>query len=132
MEELSMFSRNTEKLESFVGSNSHFRGDIKTKGTLRIDGSLEGNVDADWLILGEKASIKGDVTVRGFVVGGRVEGTITAREILEIKAKGHVIGDISTVKLTVVEGGILQGNSMMHRGESNVVELQPKERVRDI
>ncbi|HAM49976.1 MAG TPA: hypothetical protein DCP92_04515 [Nitrospiraceae bacterium] len=127
-----MFSRNTEKIESFVGSNSHFRGDIKTKGTLRIDGSLDGNVDADWLILGEKANLKGDVTARGVVVGGRVEGTITSREVLEIKSKGHVIGDINAVKLTVVEGGILQGSSKMHRGESNIVELQPKEKVRDI
>jgi cytoskeletal protein CcmA (bactofilin family) len=127
-----MFSRNTERLESFVGSNSHFQGDIKTKGTLRIDGTLDGNVDADWLILGEKAQLKGNVTARGVVVGGKVEGTIISREVLEIKSKGQVIGDISTVKLTVVEGGILQGTSAMHREESNVVELQPKDRAREI
>ena len=127
-----MFSRNTEKLESFVGSNSHFKGDIKTKGTLRIDGTLEGNVDADWLILGEKANLRGDVTARGVVVGGRVEGTIISREVLEIKSKGHVIGDINTVKLTVVEGGTLQGRSTMHLEESNVVELQPKDRAKEI
>ena len=127
-----MFSRNTEKLESFVGSNSHFKGDIKTKGTLRIDGTLDGNVDADWLILGEKAHLRGDVAARGVVVGGKVEGTITSREVLEIKSKGHVIGDIIAVKLTVVEGGTLQGRSTMHREETNVGELQSKDRVKEI
>ncbi|HET6515910.1 MAG TPA: polymer-forming cytoskeletal protein [Thermodesulfovibrionales bacterium] len=127
-----MFSRNTEKLESFIGANSHFQGDVKTKGTLRIDGSLEGNVDADWLILGEKASLKGNVTARGVIAGGKIEGSILAREILEIKPKGVIIGDISTVKLTVIEGGSLQGHSTMQKEGSNVIELQPKERAREV
>ncbi|HXX56597.1 MAG TPA: polymer-forming cytoskeletal protein [Thermodesulfovibrionales bacterium] len=127
-----MFSRNTEKLESFVGSNSHFKGDIKTKGTLRIDGTLEGNVEADWVVLGERARLKGNVNARGVIAGGRIEGTITSREVLEIRPKGLVIGDISTAKLTVVEGGILQGRSTMQQEESKVIELQPKDRAREI
>ena len=76
-----MFSRNTEKLESLIGSNSVFNGNIETKGTLRVDGSMEGNINADWVILGEKASIKGDVTARGIVVGGRVEGNLRAKRL---------------------------------------------------
>jgi cytoskeletal protein CcmA (bactofilin family) len=125
-----MFSKNTEKLESFVGVNSHFKGDIKSKGTLRIDGSVEGNVEADWLILGEKATVKGDVSGRGIIVGGKIEGVLSAREILEIKAKGQVVGDITTPKLMVSEGGILEGRSSMNKeGSGNVVELPKKERV---
>lgn len=125
-----MFSRNTEKLESFVGVNSHFKGDLNSKGTLRIDGAVDGNVEADWLILGEKANLRGDVTARGIIVGGRLEGSITAREILEIRSKGLVIGDISTPKLVVSEGGMLEGRTSMNREGSNVVELPVKERTR--
>ncbi len=124
-----MFSKNTEKLESFVGVNSHFRGDIKSKGTLRIDGRVDGNVEADWLVLGEKASLKGDVTARGVITGGRIEGNVTAKEILEIKPKGQVIGDITVTKLTVSEGGILEGRSFMQKADSNIVELPMKERA---
>lgn len=124
-----MFSKNTEKLESFVGVNSHFKGDIKSKGTLRIDGSVEGNVEADWLILGEKAILKGNVSARGIIAGGKIEGALTAKEILEIKSKGQVVGDITTPKLMVSEGGIMEGRSSMNReGSSNVVELPMKER----
>jgi cytoskeletal protein CcmA (bactofilin family) len=57
-----MFHKNKEKLESFIGLNSNFKGDINTGGTLRIDGSMDGNVHADWVILSEKAHIKGDIT----------------------------------------------------------------------
>lgn len=123
-----MFSKNTEKLESFVGVNSHFKGDVKSKGTLRIDGTVEGNVEADWLILGEKANLKGNATARGIIVGGKIEGNIMAKEILEIRSKGQIIGDITAIKLTISEGGMLEGRSSMNREGSNVVELPIKER----
>ena len=121
-----MFTKNTEKLESLIGANSKFKGDIDTKGTLRIDGSMEGNVNADWVILGEKACLKGDVTARGIIVGGRVDGNLKAKEIVEIKAKGKVSGDISTNKLTIIEGGMFDGKSTMQKSESKVVEFQTK------
>jgi cytoskeletal protein CcmA (bactofilin family) len=125
-----MFHKNTEKLESFIGPNSNFKGDIDTKGTLRIDGNLEGNVNADWVILGEKAYLKGDVMARGIVIGGRVEGNLKAKEIVEIKSKGQVFGEISTSKLAIVEGGVFDGRSSMQRDESKIVEFQAKEKGR--
>jgi cytoskeletal protein CcmA (bactofilin family) len=121
-----MFTKNTEKLESLIGANSKFKGDIDTKGTLRIDGSMEGNVNADWVILGEKACLKGDVTARGIIIAGRVDGNLKAKEIVEIKAKGKVSGDISTNKLTIIEGGMFDGRSSMHKDESKIVEFQTK------
>ena len=121
-----MFHKNTEKLESFIGANSQFKGDIDTKGTLRIDGSLEGNVNADWVILGEKASLKGDVSARGIIVGGKIEGNLRAKEIVEIKPKGQICGDIHTSKLTILEGGIFDGRSTMTKEESKIIEFQAK------
>lgn len=123
-----MFSKNTEKLESFIGANTYFTGDIKTKGTIRIDGTVEGNIEADWLILGEKAQLKGDANARGIIIGGRVEGNIKATEIIEIKPKGEVIGEIITNKLTVAEGAIFEGRSSMHREATNTsIELREAE-----
>lgn len=121
-----MFSRkNNEKLESFIGANSSFKGDIKTKGTIRIDGSVEGNIESDWLIIGEKGILTGDVRANGVIVGGKIEGMVTAREIIEIKGKGEITGDINTPKLSVSEGAILNGKATMTK-DSNVVELQIK------
>ncbi|MDI6889996.1 MAG: polymer-forming cytoskeletal protein [Thermodesulfovibrionales bacterium] len=123
-----MFHRNKEKLESFIGTNSNFKGDINTKGTLRIDGTMDGNVNADWVILGEKAFLKGDITARGVIIGGRVEGNLKAKEIIEIKSKGQVSGDTFTSKLAIVEGGVFNGRVYMERDESKIVEFQAKER----
>lgn len=124
-----MFSRNTEKLESFVGANSQVKGDIRSKGTLRIDGNVDGDIKTDWLVLGEKAYLKGNVEARGVIVGGRIVGNITAKEIIEIKSKGQITGDIVAAKLTVSEGGVFEGRSSMRGEESKVVELPVKERA---
>ncbi|OGW32019.1 MAG: hypothetical protein A3J81_06510 [Nitrospirae bacterium RIFOXYB2_FULL_43_5] len=124
-----MFSKNTEKLESFIGINSNFKGDIKTQGTLRVDGTVEGNIETDWLILGETSHLKGNAVSKGIIVGGRVDGNLTAREIIEIKTKGQVTGELATSKLSIAEGAMFDGRSSMIREESNVIELQAKEKA---
>jgi cytoskeletal protein CcmA (bactofilin family) len=121
-------NKDREKLESFVGRNSQFTGDIATKGTLRVDGQITGNVEADWLILGAKALIKGNASVVGMVVGGTIEGNVTARELVEVKNKGQIVGDIVTTKLVVVEGGVILGRIAMQREGAKVVELQPEKK----
>jgi cytoskeletal protein CcmA (bactofilin family) len=122
-----MFHKNTEKLESFIGSNSAFRGDVDSKGTLRVDGVVEGNITADWVIIGEKARIVGNIMARGIVVGGKIDGNLTAKEIVEIKNKGQINGEIISKKLVVSEGGIFDGKSTMHREETKAIELQTAE-----
>ena len=125
-----MFHKNTEKLESFIGINSTFKGNVDSKGTLRVDGVVEGNISADWVIIGEKAHITGDITARGIVIGGKIDGNVKAKEIVEVKNKGHIIGEIVSRKLVVAEGGIFEGKSTMPREESNVIELQAAEKSR--
>ena len=122
-----MFHRNTEKLESLVGADSSFKGNICTKGTLRIDGNIEGNIEADWVILGEKAHVRGDITARGVVVGGKVLGNLIIKEICEIRNKGEILGELNTSKLVITEGGIFDGRSTMRKEETKVVELFSKE-----
>lgn len=123
-----MFHKNTEKLESFIGSNSVFKGEVDSKGTLRVDGVVEGNITADWVIIGEKAHVVGNIATRGIVIGGKIDGNVKAKEIVEIKNKGHINGEIISKKLIVAEGGIFEGKSTMPREESKVIELQTAEK----
>jgi cytoskeletal protein CcmA (bactofilin family) len=124
-----MFSKNAEKLESIIGGATFFKGEIKSNGTLRIDGRVEGNVEADSIIIGEKGNIKGNMEAKNIVVGGHIEGNLNAKAAVEIKQKGKVSGDIMTSRLTVMEGGIINGRTNMHPPETKVVELS-KEMVK--
>jgi cytoskeletal protein CcmA (bactofilin family) len=118
-----MFDKETDKLESFLGKNSNFKGELNVQGTLRVDGRVEGQLDADYLILSESAVVKGEVKAKRLIIGGTIDGCIRAQELVEIKSNGRVLGDIFTQKLAISEGGEVNGKIEMTKGESNVVEL---------
>ncbi len=91
------------------------KGEIDTKGTLRIDGRFEGDVRADRVILGEKGAFEGNIHAQSVLIGGTVKGMINASDSIEINTKGRVFGSISALKLIVLEGGILEGTAIMER-----------------
>lgn len=120
-----MFSNNDDKLETIIGDKTQIDGNISTKGTIKIDGRINGNIEADWVILEGQSYMKGNVNASGVVVAGYVEGNITAREVVEIKSTGQVRGDLATSKLVVLEGGFVEGQvSMQKEGAGKVVELK--------
>jgi cytoskeletal protein CcmA (bactofilin family) len=114
-----MFSKDTQKLESLIGAHTDFQGELHAKGTLRVDGQVDGKLNAEWVILSETAVVKGEVTAKKIMVGGKVEGNLRAEEVVEIKAKGKVLGDIFTNKLSVMEGGEFNGKVEMNGTESH-------------
>ena len=100
-----MFPKETDKLQSLLGMNSNFKGELNVKGTLRVDGTVDGKLDADCLILSETAVVKGSATAKKIIIGGKINGNVFAHERVEVKSKGKVWGDIVTPKLTIIEGG---------------------------
>jgi cytoskeletal protein CcmA (bactofilin family) len=118
-----MFDKETDKLESFLGKNSNFKGELNVQGTLRVDGRVDGQLDADFVILSESAVVKGEIKAKKIIIGGTIDGSIRAQELVEIKSKGRVLGDIFTRRLTIIEGGEVNGKIEMEKEESKVVEL---------
>jgi len=121
-----MFNKDAEKLRSFVGAQSEFRGELTVAGTLRMDGVVTGRVQADEVILSEAATIKGDVLARKIIVGGKVEGNIRASELVEIGSRGKVRGDIFTNNLSVTEGAEFNGKIQMRTEGSKVLDFEPR------
>ena len=101
-----MFGKSSARLETVIGADSTIKGELVIKGTLRIDGVVEGDIRADWVIVGETGRILGNVQARSMVVGGRVEGNLEASEIVEMKDKAQVFGEIC---LALVISGSLEG-----------------------
>lgn len=108
-----MFGKGSRKLETIVGSGTRIAGKMCVDGTVRIDGLLEGDLEADWVVVGETGKIRGNSRARGMVVGGEVEGNVDAAEILELKEKARVTGEIRAPRLTVSEGAVFDGRSRM-------------------
>lgn len=121
-----MFAKDPEKMESFLGADSIFKGELKVKGTLRVDGSVEGRLNADCVILSDKAWVKGEIQGKKLVIAGRVEGNLRAQELVEIKSRGKVLGDISTPQFVVAEGAHFNGKIEMEKEGAKVIDLPLK------
>jgi cytoskeletal protein CcmA (bactofilin family) len=122
-----MFSKaspKADKVESIIGGQSEVTGDLNVKGTLQVDGLVKGHVKADWVVLTESSRIKGDITAHKIIVSGRVEGNLKAEEAIEIMPKGKVIGDVFTNKISVAEGGELNGKVVMSERDSKIVKAE--------
>jgi cytoskeletal protein CcmA (bactofilin family) len=127
-----MFGKKETTVTTVIGAESRVHGELNSKGTIRIDGVLEGSIQADWVIVGESGAIQGEVAARGTTVAGQVEGTIRAGELVEVTPKGRVHGEITTSKLSIAEGGVFEGRSHMVTAKdaerSTVVPLIPTEK----
>ncbi len=108
-----MFGRSSTRLETVIGADSTIRGELTIQGTVRVDGTVEGDIRADWVIVGETGKVRGNVQARAMVVGGKVEGNIDATEIVELKDRAQVYGEICAAKLAMSEGALFDGQSSM-------------------
>jgi cytoskeletal protein CcmA (bactofilin family) len=98
--------------KNVLGSDVEIKGNIKFNGELTFDGKLDGEVHTDGVLnLGDSAVINGNINAQTVVVRGKVNGNITAKEKIEIKAKAELFGDIRAAKLAVEEGVTFVGKT---------------------
>jgi cytoskeletal protein CcmA (bactofilin family) len=91
--------------KNVLNSDVELKGILKFSGELTLDGKVEGDVNSDGtLALGDNAVVKGNIDVASVVVRGKVNGNITAKEKIDIKAKAEMFGDIRAPKLVIEEG----------------------------
>jgi cytoskeletal protein CcmA (bactofilin family) len=110
-------------LETVIGAESSFQGTLRSKGSIRIDGKIEGGVSAEGVILGERGEVQGDISARTVVVGGKVTGNIHATESLELLTKCQVFGDLHAPQLLIAEGAIFEGSCLMASEKAKVIEV---------
>lgn len=102
------------ELNGFLDRGSLFRGDLEFEDTMRIDGRFQGTIASkNELIVGETATIDGEIHVRRVAISGTVLGKIKADERVEIHRNGRVFSEIETPKLIIEEGAIFQGKCVM-------------------
>ena len=110
-------NRSNEKLSDSVnaiGQGSIIAGDINTEGDLRIDGTVNGRINTKGLlVLGETGFIEGEVSCLNGVISGTVKAKIEVSELLSLKAKANLYGDIVTNKLSIEPGANFTGSCSM-------------------
>lgn len=118
---------------TFLGKGVDFKGVVNFDGTVRIDGRLEGEIHTTGtLIVGEHAVIKGIISAGTLMTSGKINGTVTATEKIQILKPGVLIGDIRTPAISIEDGAHFHG--MCDMGAHKWVEdhQPPNKNVHDL
>ncbi|MFN0023616.1 MAG: polymer-forming cytoskeletal protein [Parvularculaceae bacterium] len=94
---------------SIISADMALRGNVNSAGEVQLDGTLDGDIKASTLIVGEKAVVKGEIICESVTVRGRVEGGIRAKQVA-LAATAHIVGDILHSSLSVESGAHFEGN----------------------
>lgn len=101
------------RIETVIGPNAHFRGEIVSEGGIRIDGIFEGTIETTGnLVIGESAKVIADIRANNISISGAVKGNIFGNRV-EILETGRVWGDLTVNSLLVNEGAYVRGQTMM-------------------
>ena len=91
--------------KNILNSDVEIKGNLKFSGELTFDGRLEGDVQTDGALnLGDNATVTGNINAQSVLARGKINGNISAKEKVEIKARTELFGDIRAAKLVIEEG----------------------------
>src|SRR5262245_24657981 len=112
---------------TIVGQGAKLEGTVVSAGSLRIDGQVKGQINAEGdVLLSPQSQVEADIHAQNVVVAGRFKGSIVVKGRAELARGGRVDGDVTSKTLVVEEGGIFQGQSIMDQQPSQA--NQPDQR----
>ena len=94
---------------SLLSSDLHIAGNLKTSGDIQVEGTVEGDIRAHLLTVGETATIKGEVVADDVVVNGRVVGRVRGLKV-RLTATARVEGDIIHKTIAIESGAHFEGS----------------------
>lgn len=115
----------TSTITTMVGIDTVIKGELITKSSVRINGTVEGDVRADGIVILTKTGrIIGTIEAESIIVAGVVEGNMSIRDKVNVEASGAIYGEVITKKFVIDEESIFQGNCIMNR-DGKVIPVPP-------
>ena len=94
---------------SLLSSDITIKGNVASSGDIQIEGTIEGDVRAHLLTVGESATIRGEVIADDVVVNGRVVGRVRGLKV-RLTASAKVEGDIVHKTIAIESGAHFEGS----------------------
>jgi cytoskeletal protein CcmA (bactofilin family) len=94
-----------------IGKSVVIKGDVSGSEDLYVDGEVEGSIDLrnHSLTVGPNGKVKASITAKSIVVQGKVDGSLTAADRLDLRKSAIVTGDVITQRISIEEGAFLKG-----------------------
>jgi cytoskeletal protein CcmA (bactofilin family) len=111
---------------SLIGAGTSMKGDITSNGDLRIDGTLVGNIHCSAkVVIGANGVVQGDINGQQADIMGKVTGTITVKDLLQLKGGSHLNGNIKAAKLQIEPTANFNGECHMTGAVSAAATSKP-------
>lgn len=94
---------------SILSSDLIITGNIKTSGDVQVEGTVEGDIKAHLLTIGEGATVKGEVVADDVVINGRIVGRVRGLKV-RLTATAQVEGDIIHKTIAIESGAHFEGS----------------------
>ena len=115
---------------AYLDKGSKVSGKLSFDGPARIDGQVEGEVNAkDTIVIGESAVLTAQIKASSVIIAGKVSGDIIATQRIEIRPSAKVLGNLTSPTLVIHEGALFEGHCAMQveTGRDSKVTVFPKE-----
>ncbi|PZQ99373.1 MAG: cell shape determination protein CcmA [Cereibacter sphaeroides] len=94
---------------SVLSSDLTVVGNLKTSGDIQVEGTVEGDIRAHLLTVGESATIRGEIVADDIVVNGRVIGRVRGLKV-RLTSTARVEGDIIHKTIAIESGAHFEGS----------------------
>jgi cytoskeletal protein CcmA (bactofilin family) len=117
-----------ERRTLVVGRGISVQGTVQDAERLVVEGTVEASmIHATELSISPGGVFKGEVEVEDAEVAGTIDGTLTARGNLIVRASGKVLGTARCRRLQVEDGGQITGRIEMLTEGSSTTPPRPAE-----
>jgi len=98
-------------LRTHIGKAMQFKGEISGGEDVFIDGKVEGIITlaGQSVTVGPNGDVRANVNIREITIQGRLEGSVVAKERVEIAPTGAVSGEVTTARIAVHDGAFFKG-----------------------
>jgi cytoskeletal protein CcmA (bactofilin family) len=104
----------SERRTLVVGRGISVQGTVQDAERLVVEGTVEASmIHATELAVSPGGMFKGEVEVEDAEIAGTINGTLTARGSLMVRATGRVLGTARCHRLQVEDGGQISGQMEM-------------------
>jgi cytoskeletal protein CcmA (bactofilin family) len=102
---------------SRLGPGLRIKGEISGAENLTVDGAIDGLIQLEGgkLTVGAGARIAADILAAEIVVYGEVKGNLCARDRIEVKKDGSVVGELRTSRIMIEDGAYFKGSIEIDR-----------------
>ena len=94
---------------SVLSADLHITGNIKTSGDVQVEGTVEGDIRAHLLTIGETATIKGECVADDVGINGRIVGRVRGLKV-RLTSTARVEGDIVHKTIAIESGAHFEGS----------------------